>query len=238
MSVYPIVSIFVSTFAGHEENMKRALYTLENQTYDGEYEIIIIDDGAEHDVTEISWMTRYERLRSYGSLPRNGTSGGSIYRKAYELSKGDFIILTDSDILVPPYAVKSLVGHYGYDGRLTPIVFGLDWDTQKNIDTFQWKTNLDAFMDAEGFWDFPIPQGVENRFSHTVRHHILFSGQRRDLWDETGLFDKNVPVDTFVETFIFNHTTKPIMQVPFNVYHQWHERNEHYSARIKRIRNA
>src|SRR4030042_1880790 len=145
MSAYPIVSIFVSTYAGHEENMKRALYTLENQDYDGEYEIIIIDDGAEHDITDISLMTRYERLRSYGSLPRSGTSGGSIYRKAYELSKGDFIILTDSDILVPPYAVESLVQNYGYDGRLVPIVYGLDWETQKRIDEFPWRTNLDAF---------------------------------------------------------------------------------------------
>jgi len=237
MSAYPIVSIFVSTYAGHEENMKRALYTLENQNYDGEYEIIIIDDGAEHDITDISWMTRYERLRSYGSLPRNGTSGGAIYRKAYELSKGDFIILTDSDILVPPYAVDSLVKHYGYNGRLVPIVYGLDWETQKNIDTFPWKKHLEYFFEIDGFLDFKIPQGVENRLSYTVKHHLLFSGQRRDLWDETGLFDKSVPVDSFVETFIFNHTTRPILQVPFNVYHQWHER-EQYSARVKRIRNA
>jgi glycosyltransferase involved in cell wall biosynthesis len=59
LKAYPFVSIFVSTFAGHEENMKRTLYTLENQIYDGEFEIIVIDDGAEFDLTELGWMTRY-----------------------------------------------------------------------------------------------------------------------------------------------------------------------------------
>jgi hypothetical protein len=161
-----------------------------------------------------------------------------VYRKAYSLSKGDFIILTDADILVPPYAVDSLIRNYGYGGRIVPIVFGLDWGIQKRIDEYPWKTDLDFFMRVNGFWSFPTPQGVENEFSHTVRHHILFSGQRRDLWEETGLFDEKVNVDTYVESFIFKHTTKPVVQVPMNVYHQWHERETSYSARIERIRNA
>jgi glycosyltransferase involved in cell wall biosynthesis len=217
--------------------MKRALYTLEHQVYDGDFEIIVIDDGSEYDLLPTK-LVQYERLRPYGSPPRQGTSGGAVYRKAYEKARGDFIILTDSDILVPPNGVESLVRNYGYDGRIAPIVFGLDWEIQKKIDTFPWRTKLNAFMDADGFWSFMIPQGVENRDSYTVRHHLLFSGQRRDLWEETGLFDNTVSIDTYVETFIFHHTTRPIMQVPINVYHQWHERGTSYSARIKRIRNA
>src|SRR5262249_3586037 len=103
----PPTSVIVPTFMG-AALLPTVLDSLVRQDYQGEYEILVIDDGS-HDATpEVleEWSLRFPgRLRVF----RQRNSGpASARNKGAREAQGDFLIFVDDDCIAEPTWLRSL----------------------------------------------------------------------------------------------------------------------------------
>ncbi|MFZ1729919.1 MAG: glycosyltransferase [Bacteroidota bacterium] len=111
----PSVSVLVAA-RDEEENLDRCLQSLAALHYRGEMEIIVIDDNSTDRSSEIitSWMDRIPCLRLMKTEGQeHGLRGkANAISQAIERSKGEIIITTDADCIVPPGWVEETVACY------------------------------------------------------------------------------------------------------------------------------
>ncbi|UNC93586.1 glycosyltransferase [Candidatus Contubernalis alkaliaceticus] len=91
------ISVIVPVFQD-EQGLKTLLSSLEKQTLSREwYEIIVANDGGAEEITHIC---RRHGTRMVEIMP----NGGSYFarNRAVEISKGEYLAFTDSDVTVPP----------------------------------------------------------------------------------------------------------------------------------------
>lgn len=101
---YPtLVSIIVPAY-NEERTIGKCLESILNQGYEGEMEIIVVNDGSTDRTAEI--VSKYPV--KFIDLKVNGGKANAL-NKAIEEAKGDILIFTDSDSYVSSNAVDSLV---------------------------------------------------------------------------------------------------------------------------------
>ncbi len=101
---YPaLVSIIVPAY-NEEKTIGKCLESILNQEYEGEMEIIVVNDGSTDRTAEI--VSKYP-VR-FIDLKVNGGKANALNR-AIEDAKGDILIFTDSDSYMSANAVNSLV---------------------------------------------------------------------------------------------------------------------------------
>ncbi|MFA6234713.1 MAG: glycosyltransferase [Bacteroidota bacterium] len=114
-SSLPSVSVLVAA-RNEEENLDRCLESLAALHYRGEMEIIVIDDNSTDSTPEIidSWIDRIPQLQPMHSEGQvHGLRGkANAIAQAIESSKGEIILTTDADCMVPPDWVEETVKRY------------------------------------------------------------------------------------------------------------------------------
>jgi|GEM_PF-2316074 len=236
------VSILVP-FIRRTELLKNSLRTLTTQTYD-DVEIILIDDGSP--TNEIELLAKklgvvYNRLRGPGEEPR---IPNKAWLKGFDICRGDFIVITYAEILVPRNAVELMMARNevlsrdgdarfpGYDfkklgARLIPIQYCLSPEIQKTLDDKFDFDNLDALKDAPGFWEFYNHWGWTNKDAANWRHHCAFTGAPRHLWEAIGSVEDTESWLADIENEVTkrqHEAKRRLAAVEYGVYHQYHPR--------------
>jgi glycosyltransferase involved in cell wall biosynthesis len=221
--------------------LKNSLRTLTSQTYH-DVEIILIDDGSPTD--EIERLAKelgvvYNRLRGPGAKPR---IPNKAWLQGYDICRGDFIVLTYAEILVPRNAVERMLERHeelsrdgdprysGYDyaklgARLIPIQFCLSPEIQEKIDYWFDPENVDQFQAIPGFWKYINHWGWTNEGAHGWRHHCAFTGAPRHFWDSIGVVEDSDLWFWDIENGVTAAQRKAGVRaeaVEYGVYHQFH----------------
>ncbi|MBR9975121.1 MAG: glycosyltransferase, partial [Bacteroidetes bacterium] len=141
-AILPPVSVLVAA-RNEEQNISRCLEALSALQYDGEIEIIVVDDHSTDDTQRImhDWAGRDSRIRVMqpGEQIAGLRGKANAIAQAIEQCKGEIILTTDADCAVPRAWVKETVAQYdgdtgcvcGYTLICTDSVFAgmqsLDW---------------------------------------------------------------------------------------------------------------
>jgi peptidoglycan-N-acetylglucosamine deacetylase len=106
----PYVSIVVPAYR-EEKVVNRTISTLLASDYEGEFEIIMVDDGSPDQTFEVvkEHFRNDPQVRVYQKL--NGGKASAL-NYGIEKAKGEIIIALDADTLFPPDAVRLLVRHF------------------------------------------------------------------------------------------------------------------------------
>jgi cellulose synthase/poly-beta-1,6-N-acetylglucosamine synthase-like glycosyltransferase len=117
---FPIITIIIAA-RNEEKFIGQCLQMLVQQTYPNEkYEIIVVDDGSTDKTSSIveSFSKRMINIRLI-SLPTEGRQESSskslAITKGIELAKGEIILTTDADCLVPYRWVEIMASHFDDD---------------------------------------------------------------------------------------------------------------------------
>lgn len=103
----PRASVIVPTFNG-DPLLPRVLTALMDQDYDGDYEVLVVDDGSEDDTPRVleEWMGRYpERLRAFRQ--ENAGPARARNRGAWE-ARGRILAFIDDDCIAERSWLRSL----------------------------------------------------------------------------------------------------------------------------------
>lgn len=101
---YPkLISLLVPAY-NEEKSIGKCLESILNQDYEGQMEIIVVNDGSSDRTAEI--VSKYPV--KFIDLKVNGGKANAL-NKAIEEAKGDILIFTDSDSYMSSNAVDSLV---------------------------------------------------------------------------------------------------------------------------------
>ncbi len=236
------VSILVP-FIKRTELLKNSLRTLTTQTYD-DVEIVLIDDGSPTD--EIERLAKdigvvYNRLRGPGAEPR---IPNKAWLKGFDICRGDFIVVTYAEILVPRNAVELMLARHDelarngdsrhpkmeYDfeklgARLIPIQYCLSPEIQEKLDYWFNPENLDQFQAIPGFWEYINHWGWTNKNAHAWRHHCAFTGAPRHFWEAIGLVEDSDLWFWDIENGVTQAQREARVRpaaVEYGVYHQFH----------------
>lgn len=100
----PQVSISICVYNG-EKYLKRAIESVVNQTYEGEYEVLLLDDGSTDDSATIckEYTERYPFVQ-YHYHENMGLA--RTRERAVDLAKGEFLCWVDADDYVSPDLLK------------------------------------------------------------------------------------------------------------------------------------
>lgn len=223
-----------------------------NQSYDN-YEILLLDDGKQRDedrspedLVEKGGKIRHIKLRE-GKVPIR--SSNMALREGYRFSKGDFIIPSHPELLIPYNAVETMVkGNFerrnvATQYHLTHIQVnhlfgdGRDGIVSGWMDDFNKIKNLSDFMSTLTPWHYT------NFSAPGYRNHFSFCGSTRERFGEylIPMTEKFMMEDVWVyaQEMIAGEAAVPI---DIEVYHQEHERVygtiPEYSVRIQRIRKS
>lgn len=114
-TLLPRVSVLVAA-RDEEQNLERCLSSLADLHYQGEMEIILIDDNSTDGSLEIirSWQERIPQLRLLQTEGQvHGLRGkANAIAQAIEKSTGEIILTTDADCFVPATWVEETIGQY------------------------------------------------------------------------------------------------------------------------------
>ena len=166
------VSVIVPTFNG-ERWIRDQLEALSTQTYRGEWELIIVDNGSTDDTRAValSWAHHFSTLR----VLEPSVSGGaarSRNRGAREAA-GDVLVFTDVDDIVSPSWIASLTN--GLSGA--PIVTG----------------PVAHFVDGEPFSGSTVKEPERRQRVGAIDPPIGCNmGIARDVFLELGGFDEGI----------------------------------------------
>lgn len=125
----PLVSIIVPCYnASHY--IQEVLLSIQNQTYKN-IQCILINDGSTDNTLEIITSFPDERFEIYDQQNK-GLSDTRNF--GLEKAKGDFIFFCDSDDLLPPNSIETLVSAYtGKEDIIVGKTATYSWDKKENI---------------------------------------------------------------------------------------------------------
>ncbi|OKY77390.1 MAG: Glycosyl transferase family 2 [Candidatus Methanohalarchaeum thermophilum] len=104
------VSVLVPTF-NRKEKLEKCLDSLIFQDFDGNYEVIVIDDGSTDGTRSfLEDMGKNNEILKYFFQENKGPA--SARNKGIEESKGEIIFLTDDDVVMPEDWISSFLPEY------------------------------------------------------------------------------------------------------------------------------
>ncbi len=114
------------------EEVDELLHSFENQTYTGEYEIIIVEDGSQRECREV--VDRYRGKLPVRYLKKQNTGPGLSRNFGMKNARGNYFIILDSDVIVPPLYLETV--HRALSTHYTGV-FGAPDRAHPSFDTFQ-----------------------------------------------------------------------------------------------------
>lgn len=103
-NMQPLISIIIPVY-NQTDKLRLALLSIENQTYKN-IEVIVVDDGSDSQVTSHVSQGNYSfPIQFY----RQENKGAPVARnKGFEMSKGEFVIFWDADIVAYPDMLEKM----------------------------------------------------------------------------------------------------------------------------------
>lgn len=170
------VSIIVPTY-NRIETIENTINSLLNQSYEGKYEIIVVDGGSNDGTREYLENIKDEKVKV---LLLNSDEGpGDARNIGFENSKGKYILFTDSDCVVPKDWIEKHIKCHKTNKNID-IVNGIQLPREKNIvEAFKtsryWKRNREKFIIED-----------ENAFRSVSTNNL---SSTRKAFEQTGKFN-------------------------------------------------
>jgi 4-hydroxybenzoate polyprenyltransferase/glycosyltransferase involved in cell wall biosynthesis len=120
---WPSVTIVVPV-RNEAATIERCLESIRAQQYDGEWEVIVVDDGSEDGTAAIvsRALRPRERLLQPGPAPSSWTGKCWASDHGARAARGDILIFLDADTVLEPIALRSLVAEIAAQGGLLSIL--------------------------------------------------------------------------------------------------------------------
>ncbi len=114
-------SLIVPVFNRPQE-IEELLYSLTKQSFELEFEIIIIEDGSDLVCTDI--IKRYEKELNIRYFFKENTGAGLSRNFGMDKAEGNYFIILDSDVLLPKHYLKEI--HKCLNLSFTDVFGGAD----------------------------------------------------------------------------------------------------------------
>lgn len=101
-----LISVLMPVYNTKEEFLREAIESILNQTYQ-DFELIVLDDGSDNDISEIVGSYKDERIKFYKNEVNLGI--GKTRNKLLELATGEYIAFQDSDDISLPTRLEKQV---------------------------------------------------------------------------------------------------------------------------------
>lgn len=105
---------FIIPVYNRPEEIKELLESLTGQTYQKNYEIVIVEDGSTMDCKEV--VSQFNDQLNITYLEKENSGPGDSRNYGMKRAKGNYFIVLDSDCIMPPHyleaAEDSLKAHY------------------------------------------------------------------------------------------------------------------------------
>jgi glycosyltransferase involved in cell wall biosynthesis len=105
-----LLSLIIPVFNRPDE-IEELLESLTLQTFKGEYEIVIIEDGSAIDCKNV--VDRYADRLNISYYYKENSGPGDSRNYGMRIAKGDYFIILDSDCIIPPHYLESLNKNLG-----------------------------------------------------------------------------------------------------------------------------
>lgn len=119
-----LVSVIIA-YRNEENNINETLQSLINQTYKGDYEILLINDHSKDKTSTTISKYKDKRIKNY-KLPNNKYGKKAALRLGVGYAKGEVLLFTDADCVVPSQWVEIMTNgilSYNVDMLCGPVVF-------------------------------------------------------------------------------------------------------------------
>lgn len=103
MQYFPFVSIIIPVLNG-EQTLEACLAAVQNQSYKGDVEIVVVNDGSTDRTSEIA-----RRFLSVTLLEQKNQGRSAARNNGIEISSGEVIAFTDSDCVPQKYWLENLI---------------------------------------------------------------------------------------------------------------------------------
>lgn len=112
----PFVSVIIAA-RNEEKHISKTLDCMVSQTYPiGLYEVILVDDESEDTTATIAkeYQQKYPFIKTFTikEIPKNFSPKKFALQEGIKLSKGEIILTTDADCLVPKTWIEKIVHHF------------------------------------------------------------------------------------------------------------------------------
>lgn len=176
------ISIIVPVY-NVEAYLKECLDSLLNQDFDGEYEIVCINDGSTDNSLNI--LKEYEKINDKIVLINQENKGLSAARNAgFKNSKGKYIMFLDSDDYLKNNKVLSSLYNEVRKNSLDFVIADFEYDYEdksKNYRKQRSETLKNKVMNGREFYDL----GIKTKSIMSVVWNKLY---RRDFLEKNNLY--------------------------------------------------
>lgn len=173
-----MISLIIPVYNRPDE-VEELLYTLAKQSC-SEFEVVIVEDGSSVDCRSITEKYSAFLNISYHAQPNGGPSVAR--NTGAGVAKGDFLVFTDSDCLIPPDYIETVERHLS--GGIIRFYGGAD----KAGDDFSPLQKAVSYSMTSIFTTGGIRGKKKSVSQFTPRSFNL--GISRDLFERVGGFDK------------------------------------------------
>lgn len=127
----PDISIIIPA-RNEEHNLPRLLKSLKAQVYEGNMEVVVVDDQSIDQTAHVAQQYGAQVI-SLNHLPEGWLGKPNACQCGAEATKGEWVLFVDADTAYDPYAIKSAVVH-ALENHLDGLSIFLMQDTNGSID--------------------------------------------------------------------------------------------------------
>lgn len=107
-----LLSLIIPVYNRPDE-IEELLESLTKQSFTGNYEVVIIEDGSSVTCRDVAEKYVQQLNISYYYKPNSGPGDSRNY--GMRIAKGDYFIILDSDCIIPPHYIKSVMDNLAKD---------------------------------------------------------------------------------------------------------------------------
>lgn len=216
------VTVLIPAFY-HRSNLARCLEAWRRQTLHPD-QLIIINDAGNGDVDLLPGEDLLDLNRGETRIWR--TTNMAV-RAAWPLIQHDYIVLCSCDLIFPSFALEVMLDTQKDDCRCSATVYGLSRAMTARLDAVDWEgSECLVFHSEPGFSGWANTFKSTNAESPAWKAHILFNGNTRRGWERFNSLafpeDEEVGGDECWLRQVEVDAGRPIITLPYAVYHQWH----------------
>lgn len=190
-----MISIAIPAF-NEEKTLYKCLDALCKQTTKEPYEVIVVDNNSTDNTSEI--IKRYTKKYPFRYVLETQKGAGPARYRGFEEAKGDIILTTDADTVVPPQWIEELVKQLRQPG-VASVTSPCAID-----DPSEFNRHVFGIAQWIGFWGFRVLRG------HFWMGGFSY-GVKRDLYIKAGKIHKELPMLDDVELSERMHKTGRIV---------------------------
>ena len=107
-----LLSLIIPVYNRPDE-IEELLESLTKQSFKGNYEVVIVEDGSSVNCRDAAERYMAQLRISYYYKPNSGPGDSRNY--GMRIAKGDYFIILDSDCIIPPHYIQSIMDNLAKD---------------------------------------------------------------------------------------------------------------------------